>query len=213
MTPEQIAQNKQEFINICRQEIDRPGLEKLLEYLEDSDFFTAPSSTQFHLNEKGGLCKHSLNVYRTAVQIYETTVRPAILSGISPFTEEISKESIAIATLFHDLCKTKIYHEAEKWRKDENGRWESYLGYELKDDFPFGHGEKSCLMIGWFMRLKLDELLSIRWHMGGFDDSAKAGSFAMSEAYRRYPLAVMTHLADLEATYLLEKGTSAVNKK
>ena len=47
--------------------------------------------------------------------------------------------------------------------------------------------------------------------MGGFDDSARAGSFAISDAYRDYPLAVKLHLADLEATYLLEKGTSAVN--
>lgn len=209
MTPEQIAQNKQEFINICRQEIDRPGLEKLLEYLEDSDFFTAPSSTQFHLNEKGGLCKHSLNVYRTAVQIYETTVRPAILSGISPFTEEISRESIAIATLFHDLCKTKIYHEAEKWRKDENGRWESYLGYELKDDFPLGHGEKSCLMIGWFMRLKLDELLAIRWHMGMFEmtENGTSTKAAYRAAMDKSALVSLVQCADMISANCLEVTT------
>ena len=33
----------------------------------------------------------------------------------------------------------------------------------------------------------------------------------MSHAYERFPLAVKLHLADLEATYLVEKGTSAVN--
>ena len=206
MTPEQIAQNKQEFINICRQEIDRPGLEKLLEYLEDSDFFTAPSSTQFHLNEKGGLCKHSLNVYRTAVQIYETTVRPAILSGVSPFTEEISKESIAIATLFHDLCKTKIYHEAEKWRKDENGRWESYLGYELKDDFPFGHGEKSVFLIERFMRLKVEEAIAIRWHMGAWrlnqDDNEEKQNY--KAATDRFPLVTILQTADTLAARIIE---------
>ena len=55
--------------------------------------------------------------------------------------------------------------------------------------------------------------MAIRWHMGGFDDSAKGGSFNVSYAYEKYPLAVKMHLADLEATYLREKNTSAVNNK
>ena len=59
---------------------------------------------------------------------------------------------------------------------------------------------------------KVEEAMAIRWHMGGFDDSARAGNYSIGEAFKRYPLAVMAHLADLEATYLLEKGTSAVNK-
>lgn len=49
-----------------------------------------------------------------------------------------------------------------------------------------------------------------RWHMGGFDDAAKGGSFAISLAFDRYPLAVKLHMADLESTYLREKGTSDV---
>ncbi len=62
------------------------------------------------------------------------------------------------------------------------------------------------------MRLTTEEAMAIRWHMGGFDDSARAGNYSIGEAFKRYPLAVMAHLADLEATYLLEKGTSSVNK-
>lgn len=38
---------KEEFINLLK-EIDRPGMDKLLEFLEKSDFFTAPASTRFH---------------------------------------------------------------------------------------------------------------------------------------------------------------------
>ena len=44
--------------------------------------------------------------------------------------------------------------------------------------------------------------------MGGFDEAARGGSFAISQAYERYPLAVKLHLSDLESTYLIEKGTS-----
>ena len=60
------------------------------------------------------------------------------------------------------------------------------------------------------MRLRTAEAVAIRWHMGGFDDSVRGGSRAMGEAFYQYPLAVKLHLADLTATYLLERGTSNV---
>lgn len=62
------------------------------------------------------------------------------------------------------------------------------------------------------MRLKTSEAIAIRWHMGGFDETAKGGSFTISVAFRKYPLAVKLHLADLEATYLMEKHTSSIPK-
>ena len=65
-------------------------------------------------------------------------------------------------------------------------------------------GESAVLYHQRFMRLKNDEAVAIRWHMGGFDDTAKAGSFAIAHAYEQYPLAVKVHLSDLEATYLCE---------
>ena len=79
--------------------------------------------------------------------------------------------------------------------------------YSIDDSFPYGHGEKSVFLIERFMRLKLDEAMAIRWHMGGFDD---ANGYYISNAYDKYPLAVKLHLADLESTYLREKGTSTV---
>ena len=44
-----------------------------------------------------------------------------------------------------------------------------------------------------------------------FDDAARGGCFAIAEAYDKYPLAVKLHIADLEATYLMEHRTSAVH--
>ena len=43
-----------------------------------------------------------------------------------------------------------------------------------------------------------------------FSDAVRGGSFAVSDAYNTYPLAVKLHIADLTATYLLEQGTSEV---
>lgn len=209
MTEQQIAANKQRFIDLCNEHIHREGLDKVLAYLEKSDFYTAPSSTRFHLNEDGGLCLHSMNVFEAACKIYNEMAKPAIVNGTSPFTEEVSMESIAIATLFHDLCKIKLYHKTERWKKDDKNRWVSYPGYEVKDDFPLGHGEKSCLMLSWYMRLKPEEMLAIRWHMGMFDMGESGTPLRMSffSATDKSPLVSIVHAADFLTSNLWEKTT------
>ena len=52
-----LEKNKNEFIEIYKENITRPGSDKLLNYLisEQSDFFTAPCSTRFHGSYAGGL--------------------------------------------------------------------------------------------------------------------------------------------------------------
>ena len=94
----QAAENRQRFIDIFKTNITRDGADKLLAYLESSDFFTAPASTRYHGNYEGGLCQHSLNVYDALVDILARS-RVKDLYGIS-----YSPESIAIAALLHDLC-------------------------------------------------------------------------------------------------------------
>lgn len=209
MTPQEIEDNKQRFIALCHENIKRDGLEKVLSYLENSDFYTAPSSTNYHLNEDGGLCKHSMNVFETACKLYDQVASTAISSGQSPFTEEVTKESIAISTLFHDLCKVKLYHKATRWKKDANNHWISYEGYEIKDDFPLGHGEKSCLILGWFMRLKQEEMLAIRWHMGMFDmgENGTSQRYSFYAALEKNALVSIVHAADFLSSRLLEKTT------
>lgn len=209
MTREEIAATKAEYQSLCREYIKRDGLEELLAYLETTDFYTAPSSTMFHLNEEGGLCSHSINVFRAAKSIYDGIAAPAELSGQANYDGNVSMESIAISTLFHDLCKTKLYRPTEKWKKSADGRWESYMGYEVQDEFPFGHGEKSCLIISWYMRLRRDELLAIRWHMGMFDmgEQGSAQRYAFRAALEKSPLVTIVHAADFIASNLLEKTT------
>ena len=46
---------KEEFCEIFRSQIARPGSEKLLTWMEGTDFFTAPASTRFH-----GACAEGL---------------------------------------------------------------------------------------------------------------------------------------------------------
>ena len=114
--------------------------------------------------------------------------------------------------MLHDLCKANYYKAGTRNVKNETtGQWEKVPSYSVEDLFPYGHGEKSVFLIERFVRLKPAEATAIRWHMGGFDDAARGGNFSISVAYDKYPIAVKLHLADLEATYLREKETSAVN--
>ena len=55
------------------------------------------------------------------------------------------------------------------------------------------------------MKLEPEEYIAIRWHMGGWDSAARGGDRAISAAYDKYKLAPMLHLADLEASQLIEK--------
>ena len=191
--------NKEIFIETYNKNIHRPGAEKLLAWLEGTDFFTAPASTRFHAAYEGGLLDHSLNVYNVLISKH-----------FNPETDDL--ESYTIVSLLHDLCKANYYKAGTRNVKNETtGQWEKVPSYSVEDLFPYGHGEKSVFLIERFMKLKVEEAVAIRWHMGGFDDAARGGCFAISEAYDKYPLAVKLHIADLEATYLMEHRTSAVH--
>ena len=191
---------KQQFIDLYTGNIKRDGAEELLKWLETTDFFTAPASTKFHCACQSGLLMHSLNVYDVMIEKY--------------YDENSGNlESITICSLLHDLCKAGFYKVSTRnVKNDVTGVWEQVPFYNVEDTFPYGHGEKSVFLIERFMRLKTSEAMAIRWHMGGFDDAAKAGGFSISLAFDKFPLAVQLHMADLEATYLREKGTSSVKK-
>ena len=186
---------EREFIEIYKENITRAGSAELLDWLYKTDFFTAPASTKYHCACKNGLVMHSVSVYDVLMEKH--------------FNEETdSRESYAISALLHDLCKAQFYKVSERnVKNDETGVWEKQPYYSVEDKFPYGHGEKSVFLIERFIRLKIEEAMAIRWHMGGFDDN---GGFSMSVAYDKYPLAVKLHLADMESTYLREKNTSSI---
>ena len=190
---------KQKFIEYYQANIHREGADRLLEWLQTTDFFTAPASTRYHCACPAGLVMHSINVYEVMMEKH-----------FDPETD--SAESFALCALLHDVCKAQFYKVSSRNVKNERtGQWEKVPYYVIEDAFPYGHGEKSVFLIERFVRLKPAEATAIRWHMGGFDNAARGGNFSISVAYDKYPIAVKLHLADLEATYLREKETSAVN--
>jgi len=185
---------KEEFISLFTTHITRPGSDKLLQWLEASDFFEAPASTRFHGSHPGGLLEHSLNVYRAL----KTQLSAVELSDV-----EYSDETIAIVSLLHDLCKVNMYKPCKKNVKVD-GRWVEKDSYEYDEEFLCGHSEKSVIMLQNFIRLTRDEIYAIRAHMGGFDTSVKGGDRFIGEIFERCPLAVLVHMADMTATYIME---------
>lgn len=211
---------KEKFIELFKQHINRPGADKLLEWLEKSDFFDAPASTRFHLSRPGGLVEHSVHVYERLKKLYSIE-KYGDLSDADVFPEA---ETIAICGLLHDVCKVNCYVQepknqktydpekvaaAQKWQVKHDGMgdfiWETVMGYKSDDQLPYGHGEKSVYIISSFMKLSREEAMAIRWHMGFSDNDFRGGGQTVGKAFENFPLALLTHIADLQATYLDEK--------
>ena len=127
-------------------------------------------------------------------------LREAVMM-LKQFTD-IPEESIIIVSLLHDICKT-YYYTTEMRNKKVNGVWEQVPFYTVDDKIPYGHGEKSVMMIEEYIKLTPQERYSIRWHMGPFSGSQDWGTLGV--AFEKYPLALALFEADMEATHILEK--------
>ena len=187
---------KEQFIQIYTENIKREGADKLLEFLEKSDFFTAPASTRFHGAYEGGLLQHSLNVYECLADFLS---RPRVKER---YKLEPTAETTAIVALLHDVCNVNFYTvQMRNAKNEQTGQWEKVPFYAIDDRLPYGHGEKSVYMISGFMRLSREEAMAIRWHMGfsGIEDKNTIG-----KALEMFPLAFALSIADMEASYFLE---------
>jgi len=191
---------KAEFLRIYNENIHRPGADKLLDWLTNkSDFFYAPASTKFHSNRMGGLCEHSVKAYYRFIQNLQNEYE----ESEEGWEGVLSPESAAVIALLHDLCKVNTY-KVDYRNVKVNGEWVQKPYYTTEDDLPYGHGEKSVYMIGGFMRLSREEAMAINWHMGAYDLRVQGGSYALSDAYYKFPVALLFHIADVQTTYLDE---------
>ena len=121
-----INANKEEFLELLRS-TKRDGVEDVISDLENLGFFEAPASAGHHLNVEGGLVKHSINTCRAALAIWEA------MKPLEPALEtEVKRDSIIIASLLHDVCKSDIYRRSVKKRKNALGQWEDCEGYNIR---------------------------------------------------------------------------------
>ena len=188
LTPEQIEADKIRIIELLKG-TGRPGIERLVEWMETkSDFFTAPASTKYHLHCKGGLARHSLNVYER--------LKAKVDSGLL----ELKDDTVVITTLLHDVCKANFYAVQKRNRKID-GQWQEVEEWGIDEKLPIGHGEKSCYIVQSFMRLSPEEFAMIRFHMGRESESFND---YFSKAAAVFPGVAAIHTADLESAFIVE---------
>ena len=82
-----------EFVEIYNKNITRPGADRLLNWLETTDFFTAPASTRFHGACECGLVMHSINVYNAMMQHFLMEKRCIIRQRMRYFTVQMLRET------------------------------------------------------------------------------------------------------------------------
>ena len=177
---------KEKYIELLKS-VNREGMDNLIKFLESTDFFKAPASTRFHGNFEGGLVEHSLKVYEILSQ------------KVKDLKLDYSEETIITIALLHDICKANFYKIDYRNAKNEFGVWEKVPYYTVDDTIPYGHGEKSVMMITEYMKLLPEEKYAIRWHMGFTEPKELYTTIGL--AYTKYKIALLTFEADLEATY------------
>lgn len=117
--------------------------------------------------------------------------------------KDVSDETMIITALGHDFCKLYFYEKSTRNVKNEDtGRWEKVPIFLCNDKYPLGHGSKSVIFIQMFIKLSMEEIMAINWHMGFSVPKEEYSSVGL--AFEKYPLALALHEADLEATNLLE---------
>ncbi|MDE6272196.1 MAG: HD domain-containing protein [Muribaculaceae bacterium] len=201
---------KAEFIEMLRS-TEREGVDYVLEEIERLGFFEAPASANHHLNTEGGLTQHSLNVAKASLAVWESmkTLEPTL-------EKEVTRDSIIISALLHDICKSDIYRRSVKKKRNAIGQWEDSEGYKLTyKNFPMGHGEKS-LVIALYSGLELSdaEMLAIRWHMGawGVNQHSIEDCKNYDVARKLYPLVSIIQTGDSLAASIMERETAELDE-
>ncbi|MBE7039107.1 MAG: hydrolase [Ruminococcaceae bacterium] len=177
--------SRERFTELYSTYIKRPGAEELFNWIENTDFLTAPASTKYHEPYEGGLCEHSVHVFDELVRLLKAY--PEI---------KVSGETAAIVSLLHDICKVGCYKTELRNKKNEFGQWVQVPFYTFQEDTCFGsHGAKSVFIIQKFMKLTDEEIAAINCHMG-----VENGNYAVNDAFRQFPLAFLLHTADMAST-------------
>jgi hypothetical protein len=183
---------KDRFIDLLRM-TNRPGIDALVVWMyEKTDFFTAPASTKYHGATEFGLLEHSLAVYDNLLKLKNI------------FEIGINRDTAAITSLLHDLCKANFYTVSQRNVK-EDGVWKQVPYYAVEDQLPLGHGEKSVILLQAFIRPTVDEIMAIRWHMGSAGGGDYETNMARSAAMDRYPIVGLLHMADMAACFIDKK--------
>lgn len=205
-----LVANKNEFMNLARRFIKRDGIENLLTWLERSDFFVCPASTQYNLPVEGGLCQHALDVAGRLVELfYGKSIQELSEEDEGKlFENEIGIETIILVALFSSINKANCYIKDFKNVK-VNGKWEQQEYWKWDEKFIYsGRGGKSVFIIQQYMKLWVEEAQAIAFFLAGEDNIfSNVIDSTYKKIFENSRLALYLHLAEMESTYYLDRLT------
>lgn len=188
---EYIENNKQKVLAML-DKVKRDTTQ-LQEYLVSSTYFTDPASRANHANHPGGLAFHSMNVCRIALALNK-------LHKLG-----IDEDYIIISSLGHDLCKVNSYMLDSRWKKDDRGKWQSYLTYVSNPNLiQVSHGAESALILSKVFDINEIERQAICWHMGAYNQSSWDNN-TMNNCMEHNKLVLLLQQADMASAYIYEE--------
>ncbi len=193
-------------------QVNRPGMDNLMDYISKSDFYTAPASTKYHLACDGGLLQHSLNVLDALRDILTPADMPITkwyYTVAGKTAAVIPDDSVTVMALLHDICKTYFYGVGTRnVKNDRTGKWEKAPFYTISDKMPLGHGAKSAMIIKNYIELTSMEMYAIWWHMG-FNGNMENDT-CVGLAIEKYPAVLALQTADMQAAKIMESESGNV---
>lgn len=172
---------------------ERPGIENLIQHMEDNGFFTAPCSSQFHLCKEGGLAEHSLNVYEVA-----NNIRIPLTNG--QYGSDLTNEHLIIVTLLHDLGKMGQFGKplySENYLA--SGKISEKKPFETnKQLLAIPHEIRSIQIASKFIELTEEENFAILYHNSLYGDLRYAYSG------HETALSLLLHFSDLWCSRITE---------
>ena len=178
---------------ITRKKMTEAHLLNVYEWLQTTDFFTAPASIHYHGVYPGGLLIHSYQVY---LLLREWSKRLDI-------QWERDRSPLVIG-LLHDVCKIGAYEKITT----EDGRDVYVYNKEHDRKYEDNHGLLSVQMLtnSGLIQLTDEERICIRYHMGTFtrDLNPDLGDLSYSEMLNKYPNLLWTHTADMYASQIMK---------
>lgn len=185
-------ENIQNVIEKLLRETGRSGINNVIEYLRNGAFYSAPASVAFHNNFKGGLAKHSMDVYLKAIELYDE-----LKSCDVELT--FDKNSVTLCSLLHDICKMDEYTINMLGQARHTKQY-----YENKNNNELlRHGTKSIdILLYCKLELTKEEIKAIHWHMGGWaKDAQKEYGHSYFVASVQSLLVNLIHTADSLAAH------------
>lgn len=190
MTDEQIFRCWEEFKQLLKS-TNREGVDNVIKWLDETDFKFAPASTQFHNSFRGGLLKHSLDVYYSMYD-FKTLID----------FFNLSEDTIILTSLLHDVCKIECYETEMRNKKTPEGEWIQVLYYTFNEVRPWGHAPKSVIELQKRgLKLTDVEISMILNHMGY---TSNEDTRVITKCFAKCPQSLVLHYADMNATFILE---------